>query len=166
VGSDWELCCQSLGFSCTWCGPWCWFGNCTRACLAHHFVFWKLSFLKSQSMTRYNHLECLSKFPWTPIETNNNQWTWKYNAPTSDHICKILWRKNMTLSILEKDLRRNWPPWPKNVCLFKHTSNPPRIVSLNMIIKGLLKTRPKGLEGCYEQLHVSTQRSLAFNKEP
>ncbi len=63
----------------------------------------------------------------------------------------------MTPSILEKDLQRNWPIGPRKVYLFKHTRNPPRIVSLNM--------RIKGLKGVLSN-SMSTQRSLVFNKEP
>jgi hypothetical protein len=40
----------------------------------------------------------------------------KYNAPRSNHICRLLWTKNMTPSIHEKDLQRNWPIEPKK-CL-------------------------------------------------
>jgi hypothetical protein len=63
----------------------------------------------------------------------------------------------MTPSVLEKDLQRNWLIRPKKIYLFKHTQNPPRIVSLNRIIKGLLRTRPKGLEGVISN-SMSTQR--------
>jgi hypothetical protein len=67
----------------------------------------------------------------------------------------------MAPSILEEDLQRNWPIGPKKNYLFMHTQNPPRIVSLNMKIKGLLRTRPKGFEGVINN-SMSTQRNSAF----
>jgi hypothetical protein len=52
----------------------------------------------------------------------------------------------MTPSILEKDLQRNWPIGPKKMYPFKHTQNPPRIVSLKRKLKDYQGLDPKDLK--------------------